>query len=510
MLKRFKRTVAAALACLCLLTALPVSASAATRFTDVPAGHWAAASITRAAELGLVNGRKDGSFGLGQTMTRAAFVTTLCRLFQWDMVSHATGSFPDNQDPSKWYYSAVETACVRGAVTQQEANFRPGDAITRQEMAVMLVRALGYGTLASLAGERKSPFTDVSSSLGYLILANDLGVMTGNTRGQFLPDKTATREQAAAVLVRVYDKLHAAAPEICGVANSAEGLTLDGVNAAAIPAMKLIFNGGLQLVADRPAEDVAAIRAVVGERPQLMQVSGTANGFTAANAEGLAEKISTAAKDGGWDGVLLDVSKLRTAEKTAYTALTQELRRLLGADSLLYVSAEAPTWNGKTTYTGYDFSALAVHADKVILRVAAYNQLVSGFPTAPQEPLEELYYALAATAELIPAEKRAFWLTSAGTVWKGDSAQSDLTAAQVAELLNTSGVTDYWSTRYAAPYLSYTQSVTRMVVWYNTARSAQARAQLTSFFGGGSFCISDLSGPLAGENGILTGLKTQG
>lgn len=46
---RWKRTLAAALACLCLLTALPVAAGARTAFSDVPQGHWAAESISRAA-----------------------------------------------------------------------------------------------------------------------------------------------------------------------------------------------------------------------------------------------------------------------------------------------------------------------------------------------------------------------------------------------------------------------------------------------------------------------------
>ena len=101
MRKNLKRMAATLLACLCLLTVLPVPARAAIGFSDVPASHWAAESITRAAKLGLVSGRSDGTFGLGQPMTRAAFVTVLCRLFQWELVSPASGSFPDNQDSTK-------------------------------------------------------------------------------------------------------------------------------------------------------------------------------------------------------------------------------------------------------------------------------------------------------------------------------------------------------------------------------------------------------------------------
>lgn len=507
MLKGLKRLTAAGLACLCLLTVLPVPARAVVRFSDVPASYWAADSITRAAELGLVNGRSDGTFGVGQSMTRAAFVAVLCRLFQWEPVRPASGSFPDNQDSAKWYYSSVETACLHGAVTQQEQDFRPGDAVTRQEMAVMLVRALGYGTLASLAGERTSPFTDVTSSLGYLILANDLGIMTGNSRGAFQPDKTATREQAAVVLMRVYDKLHDAAPDVCGMARSAENLSLDGVGTVVVPAMKIICSGSLQLIPDLSAQTISAIRAATEGKRRFMQVSGAGTGFSGADNTGLAKKIAAAAEEGGWDGVLLDIPKLQSTGKASYTNLVTALRSSLGTSELLYVMVEAPAWKGKTAYNGYDFAALAAKADKVILRVAPYSQIISGLPTTPREPLEEVYYALAAVADAIPPEKRALLLTASGTAWQGNEAKGDVSAAELSALLSTSGITDYWSGRYAAPYLSYTDSGIRVVVWYNDARSAQARRQLLAFFGGGGLYISDLSGPLDGENGILTGLK---
>ena len=498
------------LACLCLLTALPVAAGARTAFSDVPRGHWAAESISRAAELGLMNGRSDGTFGMGRTMSRAAFVTALCRLFQWEMAAPEKGTFTDDQDRSAWYFSAVETAVLHGALTQQEQRFRPGDAITRQEMAVMLVRALGYGTLASLAGERRSPFTDVSSSRGYIILADELGIMSGNSSGAFQPDRAATREQTAAVLVRVYDRLHAAAPEVCGVARSTGKLSLTGVGTVAVPAMKLVYTGGgVQTAPDLSENAASAVREALEGKRRLMQVSGISTGFAGADMTALAEQIAAAAEQGGWDGVLLDIAQLRSGEKAAYTALTAALRTALGSGRLLYVSAEAPAWQTKTAYTGYDYAALAKQADRVILRVTSYHQVVSGMPTTPREPLEEVYYALAAMDGVIPAEKRLIWLSAQGSSWRGDSAAGDLSAAELAALLETSGVTGYWSARYAEPYLSYTEkSTVRNVIWYHDARSALARRQLLAFFGGGGVCVDDLSAPLDGENGILTGLTS--
>ena len=53
------------------------------------------------------------------------------------------------------------------------------------------------------------PFTDVTAQRGYIAIAYEIGMTTGATETTFEPDGTATREQAAAMLVRVYEKYHA-------------------------------------------------------------------------------------------------------------------------------------------------------------------------------------------------------------------------------------------------------------------------------------------------------------
>ena len=139
---------------------------ASTGFSDVPESHWAADAIRRAVDLGLFQGQTKTRFGLGQPMTRAAAVVTLCRLFGWETVTPEKGSYQDNQDPDAWYYSAVETAYAHGAITHQTDTFRPEDPITREELAVMLVRAMGYGTIAGLAQDLPMPFRDVDDQRG--------------------------------------------------------------------------------------------------------------------------------------------------------------------------------------------------------------------------------------------------------------------------------------------------------------------------------------------------------
>ena len=194
---------------LALLLTLSVGAAGTAGFSDVPESHWAAQSIRRCAQYNLLQGVGGGRFGLGRTMTRAAYATALCRLMGWELVTPEKGSFMDNQDTAKWYYSAIETAYAHGALTGESRQCRPNDAITREEMAKMTVRALGLAVLSGAAAD-DCPFSDVSVAQGYVALAYRMGIIKGVSAYNFEPKKEATREQAAAVLLRTYDRLHAA------------------------------------------------------------------------------------------------------------------------------------------------------------------------------------------------------------------------------------------------------------------------------------------------------------
>lgn len=191
-----------------LLLAAPARADAA--FSDVPEDSWAYESICRAAQLGLIGGVGGGKFGYGMDVTRAQYAMMLCRLMEWEMLTPAQGSFDDNSAPSAWYYSAIETACAHGAILKLGRECRPEEPLAREEMAFMTLRALGYGD-GVLAGivQNRCPFTDVTSNRGYITLACHMRFMGGTGGTRFSPKAVSKREQAAAVLLRVYDRLHA-------------------------------------------------------------------------------------------------------------------------------------------------------------------------------------------------------------------------------------------------------------------------------------------------------------
>lgn len=205
MRKRLLILVVAGLLCL----GVRPEAKAAAGYSDVPEGHWAAESIEKATELGLFQGVGDGRFGLGQPISRAAFSAALVRLFGWEEVRPEEPSYAD-VGKERWFYSAVETALENGAVVASGRDFRPDGDLTRGEMASMMVRGLGYrASLAETAASYGVPFSDVTVNRGFITLAYDLGLMNGKAGGRFDPDAPATREQAAAVLVRVHNQLSA-------------------------------------------------------------------------------------------------------------------------------------------------------------------------------------------------------------------------------------------------------------------------------------------------------------
>lgn len=206
-MKQIATRLTALLLALVMTTTLALAANK-SGYSDVPDKNWASQSIAQCKQYNLLQGIGNGKFGLGQKMTRAAYAAALCRLMGWKTVTPEKGSYTDNQDAKKWYYSAIETASAHDVFSGHNTTCRPNDPITREEMAAMTVRALGYSTLSGTVQD-ECPFTDVSTNPGYITLAWRMGLVVGMNLTTFAPKNDTTREQAAAVLLRAYNGLKA-------------------------------------------------------------------------------------------------------------------------------------------------------------------------------------------------------------------------------------------------------------------------------------------------------------
>ena len=496
MRKNLRRMLASLALCAVMLGTLTVPAAAAG-FQDVPANHWAGESIRRCVENGFFKGQTETRFGLGQNMSRSAFAVVLCRFFGWETGVPTEQTYPD-VPVDAWYAGAVETAYRNGAITRAQDPFRPNDPITREELAVMLVRALGYGEIAGLGQDLPMPFEDVKTNSGYITMAYDLGVVNGTTATTFSPNRTATREQVAVMLMRLYDKLHSAQPEKIGIVSEAADLT--GLEIAAIPAAR-VLTFGVRSSMEEALTAVLQTAAREAGAEVFLYMQGSANVLDK-DLKVLSAAMAETVTVGGYDGLILDIPKVPAKKAAALADMVRLLKTALG-EMPVYLATEAPGRADKSG-EGYDYAALAAAADKLILKPAALEQVTREFTVAPVDPLEEVYYGAASVTEQVGVEKVTVMLDSGLYKWVKGS-RSNLNEKDLAELLAAETTESYYSDRYACAYLTgVDQTNTPVTVWYLTAEDAAARVQLVKSMGIGQICISDWD---AANESFLAGLN---
>jgi len=165
--------------------------------TDV-AGSWAAVNINKLVSMGAIKGYTDGTFKPDNNVTRAEFVTVLVKAFN---LAPQTGKvFSDTGD--NFAKDAISTAVGAGIVSGYSATtFGPSDPITREQMAIMIVKAAKLAQATSA-----STFTDSAKISAWAKSAVDSAVagkiFTGKPGNNFDPQGLASRAEMATVIVK--------------------------------------------------------------------------------------------------------------------------------------------------------------------------------------------------------------------------------------------------------------------------------------------------------------------
>lgn len=501
----FRRFLGCLALCALLTGMLPASALAVPRtagnqFRDVSASHPAAQSIRRCVELGFLQGETASSFGMGGSITRGDFIAALNRVFRWEAVRPERPSYQD-VPVSSAYYTAVETAAANGALTGQTDTFRPGASVTREEAAVMLVRALGYANLAGSAQDLPVPYRDLRTNRGYITIAYDFSLMDGTSGFTFSPDEPLRREDAAVSLIRLYDKIQSPASRTQGVAASMEDVPADCA-IIAIPALRLMYTGQPNLVSTMDPESAGNLREALqssGVTAMLCVTGGptSLNGTPAETAAALAEAVET----GGYDGLYLDLGHFKGAQGKIMTRLVRHIKEALG-DTPFYLVADAPVWHGEGSggedAGGYDCDTLCQIVDKLILRMPTYaGEEGADLPVAPIEPLEELYYALGQLRDTVDWSRLAVLATTTGNLYANGEKKDSLSRAELLALLENETAASYYSDRYGCAYLTarYEEKNTeyRLAAWYLDQQALEARSKMAALFGVNQVFISSFA-----------------
>ena len=179
-------------------------------FDDATSG-WYKPAVDFAQASGLMSGMGDNKFAPDVTTTRAMVAQVMYELADEPDVSDLTCPLSD-VDSTAWYADAVTWAYNAGVVSgYEDGTFRPGRAITRQEMAVMFYGML-FGTDSILAeddikialGAFKDGDTVASWAREAVAVCYISGIMVGDN-GSFKPTDLLSRAQLAQVFRSFYE-----------------------------------------------------------------------------------------------------------------------------------------------------------------------------------------------------------------------------------------------------------------------------------------------------------------
>ena len=185
------------------LTVTTLAAEDAAVYTDVSAEDTVYDAVSLMHEKGIMNGIGDGRFAPQKMTDRAALVTALWRLAGQPQVDY-TVRFSDVAEDA-WYAGAVRWAASSGiAAGYDETTFAPHDALTREQLCVMVYRYEQYtgggfsGAWMFLLGY--SDVSDVSEWAYEAVCWLSMHQLIAPTDVPLVPQGSVTRGELAQVL----------------------------------------------------------------------------------------------------------------------------------------------------------------------------------------------------------------------------------------------------------------------------------------------------------------------
>lgn len=180
-------------------------------FEDVSNEFWASDVIRKMAAKHIVNGISDLKFNPQGNVTRAEFAALIARALGLETAVRSQSSFTD-VDNAAWYADVIAAASEAGIVQGRgEGIFAPNATITREEMAVMIVRAYEYAKGKQTGTAASGVFGDnddisawaqdaVNSAYAY-------GLISGRGQNRFAPKQMMTRAESAQIVYNLLSNL---------------------------------------------------------------------------------------------------------------------------------------------------------------------------------------------------------------------------------------------------------------------------------------------------------------
>ncbi len=176
-------------------------------FTDIQ-NHWGRDYINILAHNNIVSGKTQSLFSPDEGVTRAEFAKMLSCAFS--IRPYADFKVFNDVTKKDWFYEYVTALNLTGICSGTSADtFSPYSYVTREAACAMLIRTYEKAGGKVIVGEHK--FTDSEDispwASEFVLKAASLGIVRGDDSGSFRGKAVTTRAEAAALIVRLCEKL---------------------------------------------------------------------------------------------------------------------------------------------------------------------------------------------------------------------------------------------------------------------------------------------------------------
>jgi len=172
-------------------------------FTDLVGYEWAKNDILSLYKSGVISGKGDRSFAPADNVKREEFVKLLTLALNiYD--ENAECEFADVPYDA-WYYTYVASAVNIGMVNGiDKSHFGTGSYITRQDVAVMISRAMENVSAGEAASVYIADKNEISEyAMESVTAMYEKKILYGNECGAFMPKNNTTRAEAAVIIGRM-------------------------------------------------------------------------------------------------------------------------------------------------------------------------------------------------------------------------------------------------------------------------------------------------------------------
>mgnify|MGYP001160560555 CR=1 len=490
---KFKRWLAGVAALSCLFGVVPaVDAASADKlpFDDI-AGSFAKDAIIRLYDKQLLSGTSDRIFSPKQPITRAEFITILDRVLGITPIHSPISPFQDMKDKA-WYYDAVTAAVQIGLADGTGAHtFEPSKPVTRQEAAVMLVRAFkqsgingstsGYADAAQIADWADPAVGAVWS----------LGLMTGDTNDRFQPAAGMTRQETAEVIDRALQNVKwASALAKPQTATRIQfgwqyGQTAAQYEQSVVQANvttlspRWYFLDPAGTVADYTDQSLVSwasknkrqIWAMVGNRSSQEVTHQNLSSVTYRGK--VVDQLTANVQKYGLQGLNIDFENVSPGDRAYMTAFVNELSAKLHKIGAVVSVCVSPNLGSDWT-EGFDYEALGAAADYIVMM--AYDEHWSTSPKAGSvASMPFVYNAVTTLLKEVPADKVILALPYYNRDWKinkdGTVISTELTLIEQNSLAEKRSLLPAWDAAVQQYTASYQLNGLKHQIWMEDGRS---------------------------------------